>query len=550
MPWLLLAATAACGPATQHHAATAVDAAAPGLAAAALDQVAGAAPAVGEAAPSQAKEGAGAKGTWAPGDPDLVKYHPEPLSYMDGLPRIGAIGPHVWIKPKPSGEGLALGKLRIGTAVKLRGSGPVRGEGCKRGWYPVEPRGYVCLNDRTTLELSDPYFRALAEVSPRPDTVWPYSYAHSRGAPMYSRVPTPDEWQNAERHLGPPGTYKDLGPWAEGHEELIEADRKIEATDAVPWFFEGGVRRVSGGNYDPRRLTWKSIPNGSMLAYARAFEMHGRVWLVTPDLMIVPADRVQYMRRSVFHGVVIGEDGALGQDGGMSLPLAWNRAKTERPLFERGTDGRFVESREQMKPKQALEIEDARVVDGKEGYFPLRKRPGLFVKESFMTFTRQRTKLPGSIKPDQKWVEAKILPGTLTAYVGLQPVYATLFSPGKGGLPIKGHNMSKDATTEIGHFPVEWKERVATMSNEKGDPKVLWFSDVPHQQYLHAPLAMHVAFWHEDFSNPKSAECVNVSALDGRWLFGFTDPVLPPDWNAIRPGGGNGPSTPIVTEAR
>ena len=48
------------------------------------------------------------------------------------------------------------------------------------------------------------------------------------------------------------------------------------------------------------------------------------------------------------------------------------------------------------------------------------------------------------------------------------------------------------------------------MSNEPGEPTVLWFSDVPNIQYIRAPLAMHVSYWHQDFSNPKSAECVNV----------------------------------------
>jgi hypothetical protein len=61
---------------------------------------------------------------------------------------------------------------------------------------------------------------------------------------------------------------------------------------------------------------------------------------------------------------------------------------------------------------------------------------------------------------------------------------------------------------------------------------------------------MHVAFWHEDFGNPKSAECVNVAPEDGHWLFGFTDPALPEGWGGIRPGDGNGLSTPVIVTAR
>ena len=102
----------------------------------------------------------------------------------------------------------------------------------------------------------------------------------------------------------------------------------------------------------------------------------------------------------------------------------------------------------------------------------------------------------------------------------------------------------------IGAVPLEWKDHVATMTNEMGEPKVAWFTDVPHIQYLKAPLAMHVAFWHEDFGNPKSAECVNISPEDGRVIFNWTDPTLPEGWGGMRPGGGNGKSTPVVITAR
>ena len=176
----------------------------------------------------------------------------------------------------------------------------------------------------------------------------------------------------------------------------------------------------------------------------------------------------------------------------------------------------------------------------------MRDRPGVYVKGSYVTVSWPRKKLPRAIKPGEKWIDARILPGTMTVYEGLRPIYVTMFSPGKGGLPVKGLDHTKYATTQTGYFRFEWKERVATMSNEKGEPKVLWFSDVPNIQYLRAPLAMHVAFWHEDFGNKKSAECLNVSPRDGRWLFQFTDPPLPKDWGAVRPGGGNGRSTPIM----
>ena len=460
---------------------------------------------------------------------------------VDTRPRLGAVMPFAYIYKRPEVKGLALGYVRPGTSVPLLDDKPVAGDGCPRGWYKVAPRGYICLNYRTTLDMNDAYYKALASVSPK-DEAYPYKYAFSNGAPMYSRVPTKEESDKEDKKYGPRGSFVQLAEWSKGHEELLTTE-PIKATDPMPEFFAGGKRHVGGGNRDPKRLLWRVIPNGSMVAYHKAFEAEGRVWLLTSDLMLVPADRVRAVKPHTFKGVPLGK--------GVDLPLAWNRSHDPRPLFKKGDDGAFTATEKTYPGKGYLEITDVKV-KGKDGsiYYELRGEPGFFVLEKHTTISRAKTVLPAGVKPGGKWLEAKILPGTLTAYEGTTPIYATLFSPGKGGLPVEGHDHTKYATTQIGYFPIEWKDRIATMSNEKGEPKVLWFSDVPNIQYLKAPLAMHVAYWHEDFSNPKSAECVNVSAVDGQWLFHFTDPPLPEGWGGIRPGDGNGLSTPVIVSAQ
>jgi hypothetical protein len=210
----------------------------------------------------------------------------------------------------------------------------------------------------------------------------------------------------------------------------------------------------------------------------------------------------------------------------------------------------MVASGEPLAPKRFVPIGGERVAIGNRGFFEIRDEPGAFVAEEDVTVTRPRTSLPRGVLPGQKWIEARIVPGTLTAYEGTEPVYATLFSPGKGGAPIPGLDPYVHSMTKTGFFPIEWKDRVAVMSPDKEwPPKTLWFSDVPNIQYLRAPLAMHVSYWHEDFGNPKSAECLNVSPEDGHFLFNWTDPPLPEGWAGVRPGDGNGPATPIVVTA-
>jgi hypothetical protein len=470
-----------------------------------------------------------------------------PPAPPDRRARIGSIDDGTKIYVKPERKGLPLGYVRIGTSVPLLSPDPVPGNGCTRGgWYAVAPRGYLCLDRTATKDLDDPYFRALATVAPVPGGVWYYHYAFSNGAPMYSRVPTADEQERAERDLGPRRSYVQLGMWSHGHEELI-TDEPIQATDPMPDFF-ANHGRPPGGRFDPRRAVWRVIPNGSMLAYAKAFEADGRVWLVTPDLMIVPADRVRAIRRSTFHGVSLTEvsGDAKGEGKRIELPLAWNRAFAPKPKYRRDGDGHMVPAGEQLPPKSPVPIVDTIVVSDRARYLPLRDGSGLFVAAADVVVTRARQTMPQAVAADSKWLEVRITPGTLTAYEGLKAVYATLFSPGKGGPPKPGFDPYKYSMTNTGVFPIEWKDRVATMSPDKGAPTVLWFSDVPHIQYLRAPLAMHVSFWHEDFGNPKSAECVNVSPIDGKWLFEWTDPKLPEGWGGIRPGGGNGDATPVV----
>lgn len=455
-------------------------------------------------------------------------------------PRMASVGELSMIYAQPRREGLALGYIRMGTSVALRSDKPVGQEGCAGGWYPVEPRGYACREGSTTLNLDDPYFRALESVAPRAHEVWPYRYAFSNGAPMYSRVPTEAEAAKAELAFGPRRSFVQLAKWSAGHEELI-SDEPIVASDPVPEIFAGGRRHVGGGFRSTASLLWRVIPNGSMLAYARAFEAGGRVWLVTPDLMLVPADRVRAFRRSTFHGVDLGH--------GVELPLAWNRAHEPRPRYRRDEGGGMVEVDRAFAPRAWAQVKAERVVVAGRTFLALRGDEGLFVEDVKLTVTSARTKLPNTVAPGQRWLDARIMAGTLTAYEGLTPVRATLFSPGKGGAPAEGFDPFVYSMTRTGIFPIEWKDRIATMSPDKGAPTVLWFADVPHIQYLRAPLAMHASYWHEDFGNLKSAECLNVSPTDAQWLFDWTEPTVPEGWGGARPGGGNGRPTPVVISA-
>lgn len=463
----------------------------------------------------------------------------EPAAEPDAAPRLTSIAQVTWIYERPARGKLALGYVRVGTSVALREREPVRGDGCKRGWYAVEPRGYVC-HDRTTLldgeasERQRAYLRDLAIAGPSIDAPFPYRYALSMGAPMYGRIPDEAEQRREAARFGHTGP-RTLGPWAGGHDELA-TDEPIAAHDEIPaWLLDGGASPgVAAG--DDRRLVRRTIPLGSMLSFSKAFEAGGRTWLLSPDLTLVPADRVRPFRPSEFHGVALGGD--------VALPLAFIR-KHPRPKLRRGDDGAFVPTGETWSVRAVVSLTGASVVVSGKRYLET-KESGVYLAASDATLVEPHAPPPGA-KGDDKWLRISIGQGTLVAYEGTRPVFATLVSPGHGGAPpasaVTNADLVAGSHTPLGVYRIAWKDRFAAMSPDAGEPRTFWIADVPYTQYFRAPFALHASYWHEDFGEPKSAGCVNLSPIDAKRLFEWTDPPVPDGWQGARPGGGNGKST-------
>jgi hypothetical protein len=63
---------------------------------------------------------------------------------------------------------------------------------------------------------------------------------------------------------------------------------------------------------------------------------------------------------------------------------------------------------------------------------------------------------------------------------------------------------------------------------------------------LVGPYALHGAYWHDNWGNPQSGGCINLSPIDAKWLFDFTEPKLPPGWHGVRWIPSEGPATIVV----
>jgi hypothetical protein len=460
---------------------------------------------------------------------------PEPAG-----PRLTSKGYTSFIWRRPKVETLFIGYVRHGQSVALKSTETVPGVGCPGGFYAIEPHGYVC-NDRTVTLDPSPRFVAAARATDPGTGPFPYKYALSNGSPMYNRIPTRDEQVRFERTYGPVGKWIPLHKAVAAHGDLATFDA-IPAKDPAPAFLLDG----KPADTDRRGLVRQTIPLGSMLSYTKVFEAEGRTWLLSVDQTLVPADRMRPFRPSAFHGTRLG--------GEVKLPLAWMR-QTSRPKYKKLASGEMAAAGSSWAVRTWVGLGGKRVEAGGKAYLETVESDGdggrFYIAETDATVAEAREKMPFGVDPSRKWIHVSISKGTLIAYEGLNPVYATLMSPGKGGIPQKGRDDVENATTPTGTYNITFKDRAATMSPETGENRSFWIQDVPWTQYFNPPFALHAAFWHERFGEPTSAGCVNVSPLDAQWLFDWSDPQVPEGWQGATGAGAtavNGPTTAVVVQ--
>jgi lipoprotein-anchoring transpeptidase ErfK/SrfK len=59
-------------------------------------------------------------------------------------------------------------------------------------------------------------------------------------------------------------------------------------------------------------------------------------------------------------------------------------------------------------------------------------------------------------------------------------------------------------------------------------------------------IAIHSAYWHDDFGKPVSHGCVNLTIPDARWLFEWSAPWVLPEDSERFPAPGQPGSTVVV----
>ena len=487
-------------------------------------------------------------------------------------PSIGALSSRVFIRSRPTARSAEIGTLALGTAVRRRELEPVSHTGCRRGWYAVEPEGYVCLDDSTTLDVDQhPLMRAKRHHRGDFSRPVPFAWGRSFGAtPRYRRLPTESEQRGTEpllvRHLERVRLARDSSN--RQHRSLLGVDLG-RPKSPIPSFLLDRALSPWSIVHTPGdlRAGYDLVPRRSTVAWTDEFFAEGRSWVLTDDLLVVPKDRLERLEPSRFSGRLL--------DAHESLPFAFVRGgdRQKYRLVPVVSDAPAPPPAKDLleSPFAALVERAARAVllAAARSHAPVRltatgdswsrlswvsltgqvrvERGERFLEVGGGDWIRARDaaiveyRHPRSIPAGEKWIDVSIANGTLVAYEGERPVFATLISPGANGYRRVDGKPAR-WTTPPGTFRIEWKHLSTTMSPDP-ERESFYLSQVPYTQFFHLPFALHAVYWHDRFGEPKSGGCVNLSVSDARWLFFWTEPAGPDGWHAVRSGGDRGSGT-------
>ncbi len=503
-------------------------------------------------------------------------------------PRLGATAMQVWVHEAASAGSRRVGYLRLGATV-ARGERPAGTDGCPGGWYSIYPRGFVCVGDEATLDAASPIVRA---ASTRPDLSrpMPYHYGFVRAvAPLYLEVPGKEEQLASEfgleRHLAwwardgatanavapgandvaldPSGVALDGAPLPAGVTRSTELTvgqlfGGASDTDPVPFWLVGGrqIPNVSGFKVPPHAVFANRVRRHTGLAFLGSFPTgdgsFDRRFAVTTDLRLVPTTKVKPDAASPFHGVAVRSVD--------ELPFAWVRSRHAHVY-------RFGDKDEPEKTGEELERRTIHKLSGKArrvGEVTYRETAdGKWLQGTEVGAALVPTEWPTAATDGEKWIDVSIDNQVLVAWKGKAPLYATLVSTGQDGT---GDPLTTKSTIR-GTFRIREKHVTTTMDSngqaaegEAAAPEkdaregktvrrgqgTFELRDVPWVQYFAAGFALHTAYWHDVFGIARSHGCVNLSPIDGHWLFGWSDPPVPPGWHGVESGPDTVAGTTVV----
>lgn len=129
------------------------------------------------------------------------------------------------------------------------------------------------------------------------------------------------------------------------------------------------------------------------------------------------------------------------------------------------------------------------------------------------------------VPPDEKKIVVNLTYQTLSCFEGNQEVYFCRISSG-AKWDAYGNPVDK-WSTPVGENQATWRKSISihmsggTTGAGYDTPAISW-----SVFFNGSGIAIHAAFWHNDFGTPRSHGCVNVRPEDAKWIFRWTTPYL------------------------
>lgn len=470
-------------------------------------------------------------------------------------PLLGALMHSTPIFPKPEFSKKQLGYIRLGGKVPVE-AGTVKDTTgkCAAGWYKLVDGGYVC-GRYATLDLKSPQIR-LGITPPAIDDILPYKYAHNsaHGTPLYRSVPSREDMLKYEPYLeaakkakrkaerekerererekadeSSSGDDAQTDTAAEKPDGLAKADSlglldaDAGAPEEKPWWQQTAEKgkpikvKLDDLSQDADGTLAKRMVKGFFVAVDKTFAWNSRAWYKTTGGLVAPADRMYLVKPYTTQGMDFAE--GVKQIG---FVLVKSAAKLEYDADQKtmkvaGTVPKFT----------GVGLTGATMEH--KGTLYRQTTEGWWMKAGDGTYTDPGPK-PADLAPNEKWIDVNLKRKTLVAFEGDKPVFAALVSPGK-----KSRNKEKNHETIKGTFRIREKHVSVTMDGDGKAASDLPYSieDVPYVQYFEGSYALHAAFWHNNFGHDMSHGCVNLSPLDAKKVFFWSEPKLPRGWHAV-----------------
>jgi hypothetical protein len=437
----------------------------------------------------------------------------------------------VKLREAPSKAAFRIGYLRGGAVLQAKTAQPIGYDKCRKGWFELTTGGFLC----STVDAIAFLGKRLPERQPlQPNLAnplpYPYGYSRKRNTPMFRRLPSDEEalrYQSGSVTAEPPPA-----PFSAPSGLALANDSASAESEPPPPQLSGapgtggamsstdaGVPTLSSLLGEAGSVLMRRMERGFYVSLDREMERGGRKYWRTQSNGFIPSPGLFPAVGSDFNGLAL--DGADA-----SLPIAFVLSGKDF-AYRQDERGRI---RPAGKPgyHHRLRVVSELEVRGIQ-YYADETGTLYRAKDTSRIVAREK---PAEVGDDEKWLDVDLSAQSLVAYVGAQPVYATLISSGRVKDPL---DLLKNFETPGGAFRITSKHLSATMDGDHAIDGPYSIEDVPYVMYFQLAFALHAAFWHDSFGRPRSHGCINLAPLDAKWIFNFAEPQLPVPWHGVYP---------------